>query len=94
MGFSTFSIFSSIFGFIVAATSLFAFLINICRSRLPSNRIKELESLLDETDTFFKKAVEDGLLIEPGFVRTTEHRLTMYIRFAPCGFTALLLTTG
>ena len=81
MNISTFSIFSSIFGFIVAAISLFAFLINICRSHLPSNRIKELESLMDETETFFAKAVEGGLLIEPGFVQQTERHLTMYIRF-------------
>lgn len=74
---STFSIFSSIFGFIVAAISLLAFLVNICRFHLPSNKIKELESLMDETETFFKKAVEDGLLIEPGFVRQTERHLAM-----------------
>ncbi|KAG6379503.1 hypothetical protein JVT61DRAFT_9994 [Boletus reticuloceps] len=73
----TFSIFSSIFGFVVAAISLFAFLVNICRSYLPSNRIKELESLMDETEIFFNKAVEDGLLIEPGFVQQTKCDLTM-----------------
>ena len=73
----------------MAAISLLAFLVNICRSYLPSYRIKELESLLDETDTLFKKAMEDGLLIEPGFVRQTEHDLRKYILFALRHFTTL-----
>jgi len=75
MSIDTFSVFSSIFGFVVAAISLFAFLINVCRSHLPSNRIKELESLMDETETFINKAVEGGLLIEPGFTRKTKYHL-------------------
>ena len=77
MSTSTFSLFSNIFGFVVAAISLSAFLVNVCRSHLPSNRIKELESLMDETETFFKKAVEDGLLTEPTFVRQTGRHLSM-----------------
>ncbi|KAF8555596.1 hypothetical protein OG21DRAFT_843622 [Imleria badia] len=77
MATSTFSFFSSIFGFIVAAISLLAFIVNICRSHLPSNKIKVLESLLDETETDFKKAVEDGLLTELPFVRRTERRLAI-----------------
>ena len=78
-GFSTFSIFPSIFGFIVAAISLFAFLVNICRSHLPSYRVNELESVLNETDTLFKKAAEDGLLTEPAFIHPTEHDLRKYM---------------
>ncbi|KAG6369609.1 hypothetical protein JVT61DRAFT_14178 [Boletus reticuloceps] len=74
---NAFSFFSSIFGCIVAAISLLAFIINTCRSHLPSNKIKKLESLLDETETFFRKAVEDGLLLEPEFVRGTERHLTI-----------------
>ncbi|KAG8217033.1 hypothetical protein J3R82DRAFT_7349 [Butyriboletus roseoflavus] len=77
MSTSTFSVFSSIFGFVAAAISLLTVLINICRSHLPSHKIKELESLMDETETLFKKVVEDGLLIEPGLVRQTERHLTM-----------------
>jgi hypothetical protein len=63
----------------VAAISLFVFIVNTCRSHLPSNKIKILilESLLDETETFFRNAVEDGLLTEPEFVRETERHLTM-----------------
>ncbi|KAG6373908.1 hypothetical protein JVT61DRAFT_6061 [Boletus reticuloceps] len=72
-----FSVFSSIFGFVVAAISLLAFVVNMCRSHLPSNKIKVLESLLDETETCFKKAIEDGLLTEPPFVLRTESGLTI-----------------
>lgn len=77
MGASTFSFFSNIFGFVVAAISLLAFLVNICRSHLPSNKIRELESLMDQTETFFRKAIEDGLLTEPTFVQQTERHLAM-----------------
>lgn len=72
---STFSFFSNVFGFIVTAISLFAFILNICRSHLPSKKIQELESLLDETETCFKRAIEDGLLTEQAFVQRTERRL-------------------
>ena len=72
---STFSIFASVFGFVVAAISSLAFIVNVSRSHLPSNKIKELESLLDKTETCFKKAIEDGLLTELLFIEWTEHRL-------------------
>ena len=74
---STFSFFSSIFGFVVAAISLLSFIVNILRAHLPSKKIKVLETLLDETETCFRKAIEDGLLTEPSFVRRTERGLTM-----------------
>jgi hypothetical protein len=32
---------------------------------------------MDETETFFKKAIGDGLLTEPTFVRQTERHLSM-----------------
>ncbi|KAF8555577.1 hypothetical protein OG21DRAFT_1507591 [Imleria badia] len=74
---ATFSFFSSVFGFIVAAISLLTFFVNIFRSHLPSNKIKVLESLLEETETCFKKAVEEGLLTELAFVQRTQRRLTI-----------------
>lgn len=78
MSTSTFSIFSSIFGFVVAAISLFTFLVNMYRSRRPSNRIKELESLMGKAETLLIKTVEEGRSIEPGFVQQTErHLITM-----------------
>ncbi|KAG6370897.1 hypothetical protein JVT61DRAFT_10920 [Boletus reticuloceps] len=86
---STFSCFSSVFGFIVAAISFFAFIINIWRSHLPSNKIKVLESLLDETETYFKKAVEEGLLTELTFVHRTERRLAMSMPSVHCPDLAL-----
>ncbi|KAH0840355.1 hypothetical protein J3R83DRAFT_1377, partial [Lanmaoa asiatica] len=63
--------------FIVAAISFLAFVFNICRSHLPSNKIKVLESLLDETEMCFKRAIEDGLLTELTFVQWAECRLTV-----------------
>ncbi|KAG8216321.1 hypothetical protein J3R82DRAFT_6389 [Butyriboletus roseoflavus] len=62
MSTSEFSIFSSIFGFVAAAITLFTLVVTTCRSQLPSEKIKELESLMDETEARFKKAFEDGLL--------------------------------
>ena len=79
MGTSTFSIFSSIFGLIVATASLFLVLVNICRSYLPSNKIRELESLLDETETFFKKTVDDGLLMDPELFLQAARDLATYV---------------
>ena len=69
---SNFSVVSSIFGFIVTAISLLAFVIKTCQSHLPRNKIKYLEDLLDETEQFFRNAVEEGVLTEPGFVQETE----------------------
>ena len=64
-------------GFVVAGISLFAFIVKTFRSHLPSNKIKQLDSLLDETEVFFKKTIEEGLLTEPDFVREIERHLTM-----------------
>ncbi|KAF8119546.1 hypothetical protein EV363DRAFT_1440862 [Boletus edulis] len=69
---SKFSFVSGIFGFAVTAISLLTLLTKVCRSHLPSNKIKALESLLDETEQFFENAVEEGLLTEPSFVQETE----------------------
>ena len=74
---STFSFFSSVFGSVVAAISLLAFISNIFRSRLPCNRIKVLESLLEEMEACFQNAIEEGLLTELAFVQRTHHHLTM-----------------
>ncbi|KAF9226738.1 hypothetical protein BS17DRAFT_878594 [Gyrodon lividus] len=42
---------------------------------LPSNKIKELETLLDDTEKFFKEALEDGLLTQHGFIQEVEQSL-------------------
>ena len=75
MASSTFSFFCSVFRSVTAATSLFALIIKICRTQLPSDKIKVLLSLLDETEVFFQKCIEDGLLT-PEFTRSTENDLT------------------
>ena len=77
MASNTFSFFCSVFGSVTAAISLFALIIKVCRAQLPSNKIKALLSLLDETESLFQKCIEDGLLIELTFIRETEGHLTM-----------------
>ena len=66
---------SNLFGFIAGGFSLLALFVALCRSHLPSYKIKALETLLDETEKDFKSAVEEGLLTEPGFVNKIERRL-------------------
>ncbi|KAG9311899.1 hypothetical protein JVU11DRAFT_8160 [Chiua virens] len=73
---STFSCFASIFGFIATIISLFAFVLQICRSRLPSNKIRTLDLLLEETETLVKTAKNDCRLKEP-FVEEIEHHLSI-----------------
>lgn len=73
MSTSTFSLFSSIFGFVAAVISLSTYLLKICRSHLPSKKIKELESLIDEIEILFNKAIEDGRLVEPELGQTKRH---------------------
>ncbi|KAI9455498.1 hypothetical protein HD554DRAFT_2178456 [Boletus coccyginus] len=70
MSTSTLSLFCNILAIIEAAISLSAFLIHIFRSHLPRNKIKELEHLMDEMETFFTKTVEKGLLAEPDIIQT------------------------
>ncbi|KAH7889165.1 hypothetical protein F5I97DRAFT_1923732 [Phlebopus sp. FC_14] len=62
-----FAFYTNVFGIIVGSVSLitlaFGFHVN-----LPSNRMKTLEILLDETDKIFNSALEDGLLPEQEFI--------------------------
>ncbi|KIJ57762.1 hypothetical protein HYDPIDRAFT_44786 [Hydnomerulius pinastri MD-312] len=72
---SAFSFYSNVFGFIAGGVSLAGLLITVCRSHLPSNKIKTLEALLEDTEKTFLKAVEDGLLKEPQFNQSVEKHL-------------------
>jgi uncharacterized membrane protein len=73
---NTFNFFSNVFGFIVAAVSLAAFLVNIFLYHHPSNKIKKLESLIDQLEKILKEAMEDGILTE-SVLAQAEHLLTM-----------------
>lgn len=76
---TSFSFYSNIFGFIVGGVSLLGFVVRLCRTHLPSNKIKTLEALLHETENTFRSAVEDGLLVDK-FVQMAQNRLALYVR--------------
>ncbi|KAH7889160.1 hypothetical protein F5I97DRAFT_1802028 [Phlebopus sp. FC_14] len=75
MATNAFSFFSNVFGIIVGSVSLIALAFGL-HMHLPSQRIKYLKSILDETDDIFKSAVEDGLLPEQRFTSKTANRLS------------------
>ncbi|KAH7887476.1 hypothetical protein F5I97DRAFT_1860737 [Phlebopus sp. FC_14] len=58
---NAFSIYSNVFGIFVGSVSLITLAFGFCM-HLPSNRIKHLDALLDETDKIFRSALEEGLL--------------------------------
>ncbi|KIJ69910.1 hypothetical protein HYDPIDRAFT_104569 [Hydnomerulius pinastri MD-312] len=72
---TTFSFYSNVFGFIAGGVSLAGLLITVCRSHLPSNKIKTLETLLEDTEKTFLTAVENGLLKQPQFNQSVEEKL-------------------
>ncbi|KAH7887340.1 hypothetical protein F5I97DRAFT_819440 [Phlebopus sp. FC_14] len=72
---NSFSFSSNVFGIIVGGMSLIALAFGL-HMHLPSKRIKYLESILDETDTLFKSALEDGLLPEQNFTSRAADRLS------------------
>ncbi|KAF9238765.1 hypothetical protein BU15DRAFT_13964, partial [Melanogaster broomeanus] len=61
----------NVFGFVAGAISLTCLVFSICRTQLPSNKIKVLENLLDETQSLFHSRVEEGYL--------PQERLKVYI---------------
>jgi hypothetical protein len=56
------SFYSNVFGLFIGGTTILGVFLGFCRSHLPSQRIKELEELLEETQDLYESAVEDGLL--------------------------------
>ncbi|KAF9226735.1 hypothetical protein BS17DRAFT_696523 [Gyrodon lividus] len=67
---------SNIFGFIAGGFSLVGLTVGLCRSHLPSRRIKDLECLLEDTQKTFKCALEDGLLPNARFNHVVQSQLT------------------
>ncbi|KIK97190.1 hypothetical protein PAXRUDRAFT_825166 [Paxillus rubicundulus Ve08.2h10] len=57
-----FSFYSNVFGFVAGGISLILVVFSFCRSQLPSNKIKVLEELLNETEGLFSSCVEEGYL--------------------------------
>lgn len=68
------------FGFFIGATTILGCLLGFCRSHLPSQRIKELEELLGETQLLYESAVEDGLLPDGMLRSQMGERLAVYIQ--------------
>ncbi|OAX39353.1 hypothetical protein K503DRAFT_689794 [Rhizopogon vinicolor AM-OR11-026] len=56
------SFYSNVFGLLIGGTTIISVLLGFCRSHLPSQRIKELEELLDDTQGLYESAIEDSLL--------------------------------
>jgi hypothetical protein len=77
---NAFSFYSNVFGLFIGATTILGVLLGFCRSHLPSQKIKELEDLLDETQTLYKSAVEDGLLPDGVLRSQMGERLAVYIQ--------------
>ncbi|KAF9238818.1 hypothetical protein BU15DRAFT_62332 [Melanogaster broomeanus] len=77
MNSSAFSFYSSAFGFVAVGISLAGLVFGLCRSQLPSSKIKVLEELLDDTQCLLNSCVEEGYLpqervrdeIEPDLAR-------------------------
>ncbi|KIJ20446.1 hypothetical protein PAXINDRAFT_7684 [Paxillus involutus ATCC 200175] len=61
---SAFSFYSNVFGLVVGGVSLIVLVFAFCRSQLPSNKIKVLDELLDETQALVSSYVEKGYLPE------------------------------
>ncbi|KAH7882610.1 hypothetical protein F5I97DRAFT_288678 [Phlebopus sp. FC_14] len=61
MATNTFALASNVFGIIVGGVSLITLAFGF-HLHLPSNRIKHLQEVLDETEQIFKSALADGLL--------------------------------
>jgi len=58
----TFSFYATVLGFIVTVLTIFGAILGFCQSHLPSQMIKELDGLLEQTQTFYESATEDGVL--------------------------------
>ncbi|KAH7882626.1 hypothetical protein F5I97DRAFT_1816261 [Phlebopus sp. FC_14] len=74
MATNTFALASNVFGIIVGGVSLITLAFGF-HLHLPSNRIKHLQELLDETEQVFKSALEDGLLPQHKCTSDVEHHL-------------------
>ncbi|OAX37858.1 hypothetical protein K503DRAFT_206434 [Rhizopogon vinicolor AM-OR11-026] len=72
-----FSFYSNVFGLAVGTVSISGILLGFCRSHLPSQRIKELEELLGETQGLYESAVEDSLLPDGMLRSQMEDKLTI-----------------
>ncbi|KIJ16646.1 hypothetical protein PAXINDRAFT_168155 [Paxillus involutus ATCC 200175] len=70
-----FSFYSNVFGLVVGVISVTVLVFGFCRSQLPSNKIKVLEELLDETQALFSSYAEEGYLPEESVKTDIERRL-------------------
>ncbi|KAF9226878.1 hypothetical protein BS17DRAFT_776269 [Gyrodon lividus] len=74
MNCSAFSFYSDAFDFVAGGISLIGLVFGLCLSQLPSNKVKVLEGLFNETETLFTSCVEEGYLPQERFrVDIAEH---------------------
>ncbi|OJA09903.1 hypothetical protein AZE42_06195 [Rhizopogon vesiculosus] len=89
------SFYSNVFGLLIGGTTILGVFLGFCRSHLPSQRIKELEELFEETQGLYESAVEDGLLHDMAKDQTRErlavlHERTLQLRSRAYSATTLL----
>ncbi|KAI0049759.1 hypothetical protein FA95DRAFT_1556451 [Auriscalpium vulgare] len=63
------------FGLVAGVLSTIALIFTLLRFYLPSARMRELDTLMEETESLFHDAQEQGLLIDPAFVSKTRSRI-------------------
>lgn len=76
---NAFSFYTNVFGLVIGVTTIFGVILGFFRSHLPSQRIKELEELLGETQGLYDSAAEDGLLTDCTLKSQMEDRLAKYV---------------
>ncbi|KAH7890278.1 hypothetical protein F5I97DRAFT_1922604 [Phlebopus sp. FC_14] len=72
---NAFSFYSNVFGIIVGSTSLIVLAFGF-HLHLPTNKMKTLDVLLDETDKILRSVLEEGLLSQQRFGRSVEYRFS------------------
>ncbi|KAH7889229.1 hypothetical protein F5I97DRAFT_490257 [Phlebopus sp. FC_14] len=73
---NTFSFYSNVFAFVMGGISLVGLAFSLTRPHLPSNKIKMLQALLEETEKIYVSAIEEGLLLDACFSDTTKTQLS------------------
>ncbi|THH04861.1 hypothetical protein EW146_g10060 [Bondarzewia mesenterica] len=64
------------FGLVSGIVSMLALTAGAISWHLPSAKLQELDATLEETETLFRDAQEQGLLMDPAFVEITQRHLS------------------
>lgn len=90
VGYNTLSIISSILGVFTAIPLIISFV----QSQHPETRMRELDSMLKETETLLRSVVEEGLLDPQCDAPHFEYQLTLYALSSACSFVYMFITLG